>query len=584
MELIGSKKNYRKDIDGLRAYAVLAVILFHFGFLPNGFLGVDVFFVISGYLITGIIYNKLLINQFSIKEFYTRRIKRIIPLVSFICLISLLFGILFMLPDDLENLAQSIVATNFFNNNTLQVLTTKNYWAVVNEYKPLMHTWSLAIEEQYYLFYPFLFVLIGKINFKLILPTLIFLTVVSVGLFFGPFQDYYKFYLLPFRFFELSIGGIAAIILNGKKVKYTFSIVPIIILIGILCLQLNFINDDLLLFITVALTCGILISDNSTNKFSTYILESDLIVFIGKISFSLYMWHQLILAFGRYLIFRKIELIDCSVILVITIIFSIGTYYLIEQPFRYKMKTKNVFIILILTFFITTGSSIYIYLNGGVLKDIPEMGFKKGVNKNGVNIIYNDEIFKLDKSFSSSEKYKILVIGNSFARDWCNVLLESKFKQIIEVSYLDGANSHPDLPNRANEADLIFLSTLNKEQFRELDIEESKTYCVGTKNFGLNNGIYYNYSGEDYCLQRTHLEMGYKEKNEILKEEWGEKYINLIDLVINEENTVPVFTPECKFISQDCRHFTKYGAKYFAYLLQNSPDFVLNHLKNNLRK
>ena len=144
---LSKNNNYRKDIDGLRAYAVLAVVIFHFGFLPNGFLGVDVFFVISGYLITGTIYKKLLNNKFSIKEFYIRRTKRIIPLVSFICLISLILGVIVMLPDDLENLAQSIVATNFFNNNTLQVLTTKNYWDVVNEFKPLMHTWSLALKN-----------------------------------------------------------------------------------------------------------------------------------------------------------------------------------------------------------------------------------------------------------------------------------------------------------------------------------------------------------------------------------------------------------------------------------------------------
>ena len=127
-------KKYRIEIDGLRAIAVISVVIFHFGYAPNGFLGVDVFFVISGYLITNIIYNKVLINDFSLVDFFTRRIKRIIPLVSFISLVSLVLGLIFMLPDDLENLAQSIIATNLFNNNTLQVVTTKNYWDVVNEF------------------------------------------------------------------------------------------------------------------------------------------------------------------------------------------------------------------------------------------------------------------------------------------------------------------------------------------------------------------------------------------------------------------------------------------------------------------
>ncbi len=114
MEAIKNNIGYRKDIDGLRGYSVLAVVIFHFGFLPNGFLGVDVFFVISGFLITNLIYQKILNGEFSILDFYIRRTRRIIPLVLFICLISLILGIVVMLPDDLDNLAQSVFATIFF--------------------------------------------------------------------------------------------------------------------------------------------------------------------------------------------------------------------------------------------------------------------------------------------------------------------------------------------------------------------------------------------------------------------------------------------------------------------------------------
>ena len=577
--------HYRKDIDGLRAYAVLAVVIFHFGYLPNGFLGVDVFFVISGYLISGIIYRKLSTNRFSIKDFYIRRTKRIIPLVSFVCLISLILGVTFMLPDDLENLAQSIIATNLFNNNTLQVLTTKNYWDVVNDFKPLMHTWSLAIEEQYYLFYPFLFVLVAKIRLNLVAPILIFLTVLSIGIFFSPFPEYYKFYLLPFRFFELAIGGITAILLNGKIIRHRFSILSFIAIIVIMCFDLSFANKNFLLLMTVIFTCGVLISDNTVNKTSSYFLESKLVVFIGKISFSIYMWHQIILAFGRYVLFREIGVIECCVILLVTIILSIGTFYIIEQPFRHKIKTAIVFTILILMFLVTTGVSLYIYNKSGILKDIPELGIKKGLNQRGVHAKYNSDIYKLDQAFTSAEKIKILVIGNSFARDWCNVLLESNFNERIEISYIYDAFSHPDLNQRAGEADYIFLSTFSKEQFRKLHIDESKTWCVGTKNFGINNGLFYNDTGENYCLQRTSLEASYLEDNERLKKDWGNKHIDLINLVIDQEKTVPVFTPKCKFISQDTRHFTKYGAEYFAHLIEKTPDFVLNQLdrKNKLR-
>src|SRR5690349_7687321 len=148
---------FRKDIQGLRALAVIVVIIFHLGFLPNGYLGVDVFFVISGFLIIGIINKDFINGTYSIKDFYVRRFRRIIPLVLLTGLVALILGTYFMLPDDLENLSQSIIATNFFSNNILQLITVRNYWDIMNEYKPLMHTWSLGVEEQFYIVIPFLF-------------------------------------------------------------------------------------------------------------------------------------------------------------------------------------------------------------------------------------------------------------------------------------------------------------------------------------------------------------------------------------------------------------------------------------------
>lgn len=567
---------YRKDIDGLRAYAVIAVVIFHFGFLPNGFLGVDVFFVISGYLITGIIYHKLLENQFSLKDFYIRRTKRIIPLVLFTCLFSIICGVLFMLPDDLENLAQSVVATNLFNNNTLQVLTTKDYWNIVNEFKPLMHTWSLAIEEQFYLFYPFLFLGIAKIRIKLILPILILLTLASTALFFSPFQDFYKFYLLPFRFFELSIGGIAAILLNKKIINHQLSIIPFFTLIAILSFKMEFINPDLLLFLTVLITTLILISANKNNTLTSFLLENKLIIFIGKLSFSIYMWHQILLAFGRYLLFPEMQLSSYTIVLIFTTIFSISSYYLIEQPFRFKLKTKKAIGILSMVFLVTTGLSFYIFTQEGILKNIPELDLKKGINQRGIDRKYNNDILKLDLEFVSKNRLKILVLGNSFARDWVNVLLESKFRSHIEISYIFNPISNLSLTKRAREADYIFISNVDKITLSQLNLEKSKVWYVGPKNFGISNGIFYNYSGPDYCTQRTKIRKKYLEENENQKKEWGDKYIDLIELVIDDRKTVPVFTPDCKFISQDCVHLTKNGAKHFASLIQMRSSFILN--------
>lgn len=570
--------NYRKDIDGIRAIAVLSVILFHFGLLPNGYLGVDVFFVISGFLITGIIYRDVAENKFSIIDFYLRRTRRILPLVSFICLTSLIIGIFTMLPDDLENLSQSIIATNLFGNNVLQTITTKNYWDVVNEYKPLMHTWSLGIEEQYYFLYPFLFLLIGKKNSHWILPVLLILTLISLVLFFSPFKEFYKFYLLPFRFYELSIGGIAAILLKNKVVKHNFSPILILLLLLFLCFNLNFIHHNILIFLTILVTCGLLITSNESNIISSLILENKVIVLVGKISFSLYMWHQVLLAYCRYFVWKEMNSIDLSIVFALTLLLSVITYILIEQPFRNKKIINNRILVWSLSsvFLFTSLFSLYIYKSAGVLRDIPELDIKKQFAKRNMHAKYNDDIYKLDQDFNSQNKIKILVVGNSYARDWANILLESKFSEKIEISYIYQAVKHKDLDKRTQEADYIFWSEITKKELIGLNISEDKIWCIGTKNFGVNNGIFFNYGGSDYCEQRTLMEKGYIEKNRKLKAEWNEKYIDLITPIIDKNSTVPVFTPECKFISQDCRHLTKAGAIYFATLIENQPNFILN--------
>ncbi|MCP4745148.1 MAG: acyltransferase [Desulfobacteraceae bacterium] len=571
------QRKYRDDIDGLRALAVLSVIVFHLGYLPNGFLGVDVFFVISGYLITGIIYNEIKKNNFSIVNFYIRRIRRIIPLSIFIVLISLIIGIFTMLPDDLENLSQSAFATNLFGNNILQAITTKNYWDVVNEYKPLMHTWSLGIEEQYYFFYPLLILVIKKKIDKWLLPLLFFLTVISLGLYFLPFREHEKFYLIPFRFYELSLGGIAAIWMQNKVIDHVFSTVLIFALIAMLCFKFFLLPDSIVLPITIVLTLGVLVSANSKSKMGSFILENFLFVGIGKISFSLYMWHQVLLAFTRYFWVQELRAIHLVILVILTFALSILTYHLIEQPFRNK-NTVSIRVLLITVcsaFAVTSAASFYIYFKSGVLKDVPELGISKSQAKRKFHTLYNRRIFEYDDNFTSKDKIKVLVVGDSFGRDWANVLLESKHKDKLEISYFFKLENYMELKDRAQKADIVFWSRPRLKSVQELGIDKSKMWAVGTKNFGNSNGIFYNYKGDDYYMQRTQMESGLWEENEILKQQWGNRLIDYIEKVTDDNKTVPVFTPLGKFISQDCRHLTQSGAKYFAQLFKDDLALIL---------
>ena len=576
------KTNYRKDIDGLRALAVLVVFVFHCGYLPAGYLGVDIFFVISGYLITKIIFLKSIDNSFSIVDFYLRRIRRIIPLVSFFCLIALVAGLFTMLPDDLENLAQSVVATNFFGNNVLQYLTTGNYWDIVNEFKPLMHTWSLGIEEQYYFIYPFVFLVLKGKLLRYVLPLLIVLTLVSLGSYYFLEDTAANFYLLPSRFFELSIGGMGAIVFKNKLIVSKFRVFYILILLLFCVLDIPFLPNALLIPLVVVATLMILITSSSQNSLSTYILENKVAVGLGKISFSIYMWHQVILAFSRYLVLDNLTLPHMIGFLVLTIILSIGTYYFIEQPFRNKKRvsTKYLLAVLSVVIVLTTISSLYIYNNAGVIKDIPELEITRNNVSRGMHAQYNDRINELNRDFKNSGRLKTLIIGDSFGRDWANVLKSSKFNDSLDLIYLDNHLTEKELLlRRMEDAELIFWSQLMQDALKGLDLSKEmkqKIWSVGTKNFGVNNGKFYNHKGNDYCAQRTRMEAGYFELNTVLRNNWQDRYIDLIALVINEQNTVPIFTDDCKFISQDTRHLTKSGAQYFARLIEQKPDFVLN--------
>lgn len=598
-------KLYRIDIDGIRGLAVISVILFHLGYLPNGYLGVDVFFVISGYLITGIVYNEVKENTFSILKFYERRIRRIIPLVLFTTLIAFILGICFMLPDDLENLSQSIFASNFSANNILMYITSSDYWAVKNDYKPLMHTWSLGIEEQFYLFYPILFFVFKNNKRKFILPVLILLTLISLILFFGCNDYSSKFYLLQYRFYELSFGGICAIYFEKTKtdkfsVKTKYLLYTLLLSVIFILLFRDKGNNDIKVIFVTIFSAGILVlgaQHFQSDALYKKILCNKFLLAVGKISFSLYMWHQIIFAFARYIFIEEMNITWAVFLTLLVVILSILSYHFIEQPFRNRKKigTKKTLIIVGVSFFLISISAFYIYTIGGIIKDVPELDIKKSAqltkynffdSNNNIHIQYNEDVRSLDKPFVSNDKIKILVLGNSFARDFANILLESSFKNKIELSYYDYNRKEPNEEkiNRFKKSDFIFISNdflFTKELFQKLkvdyNIDSKKIWIVGIKDFGNSNGIFYNKKDEkeDCKSYRTFMKKNILEYNKIMKNEWSNRYIDLIAPVSDAENRVLVFTPNCKFISQDTYHLTKFGVTFYTVLLEKRLSTIL---------
>tara|TARA_B100000925_G_scaffold281712_1_gene253768 strand:- start:1393 stop:3342 length:1950 start_codon:yes stop_codon:yes gene_type:complete len=338
---------YRSEIDGLRAFAVIPVILFHAGWslFSGGYIGVDVFFVISGYLITSIIMIDIQNKRFSILDFYERRARRILPALTFIIFITAPFCFRYMLPVELNGYFESLISVVFFGSN-IYFWRESGYFDVGVEEKPLLHTWSLAVEEQYYLFFPLLLLYLWRFNKKKVFWLIFIMGCLSlilseVLLFLG--KQTANFYLAPSRVWELFTGSLAAFLYQEKKntpcnIKSFLGLV--LILIPMIIFDEHTPTPSRYTLIPV-LGALLVILYAGENTFVKRFLSFKVFVWIGLISYSAYLWHQPIFAFVRLKSITKPELSEMLIYGLLSILLAFITWKYIENPFRNRGKVKN---------------------------------------------------------------------------------------------------------------------------------------------------------------------------------------------------------------------------------------------------
>lgn len=345
---------YRAEIDGLRAVAVIPVILFHGGFEPfsGGYVGVDIFFVISGFLITTIILDEKNRGQFRLLDFYERRARRILPALFFVMLACLPLAWLWLMPQELEDFSASLTATSLFASNFL-FWRTGGYFDTVAEFRPLIHTWSLSVEEQYYLLVPLFFIAFwrfGKRNIGRVLVAA-FLVSLALAQWGATAAPYANFFLLPSRAWELLAGALVAFYFSGKRILaagdlsvrhganrgYLYELAAVagmaLIITAILFFDKRTPFPSLYTLVPVGGTVLIIIYAHERTLVGRF-LGNRLFVGIGLISYSAYLWHQPLFAFARNKSLHDPSQILIAGLSLLSLALAYFSWRFVERPFR----------------------------------------------------------------------------------------------------------------------------------------------------------------------------------------------------------------------------------------------------------
>jgi len=602
---------YRPEIDGLRAIAVTSVLLFHFNFsfFKGGFLGVDIFFVISGYLITTIIIRDLEKDQFSIKKFYERRARRILPALITVVLFCFPFAWYLYSPGELVDFGESVIATSLFVSNFLFYFES-NYYDIVSEYKPLLHTWSLAVEEQYYIFFPIFLILFWRYGKKLVFSIIAIVFVVSIVLaeyFTNTVTTGASFYLLPTRVFEILLGSMITFVPANFRLSRLGVSNQLVSLVGLFLIifGLTVLDSDsalpgaltLIPIIGTALVILFATQETVVNR----ILSIKSFVFLGLISYSTYLWHQPILAFSKY------HFGELSVAFKIFLIFLIHilaylNWRFIEKPFRnkHKLSQKRVFqlSLAVLALFFSLGFTLKKnngFENRSMVKKLSIAQYEsdnsvlskrhlallkeKTKNQNYQVVGTNND---LDSWFNKKEhRENVLIVGNSHSVDLYNVLTYSEYAKSkydiarygMQIRDIDDSFFKSNI---YQEADIVIIcSLLSSADVVRLDNDLIQRFEKDGKEIGIAKNLFLfpNYGNRTFAdfIIKKELSRGNRNIKEIKHEVNTEHYNYFMTNKdkyqhnrINIDYILPLQKKHSNIVFLD-RNDYRYSEKYSTY-------------------
>ena len=297
----------------------------------------------------------------------------------------------------------------------------------------------------------------------------------------------------------------------------------------------------------------------------------------GKASLSIYAWHYVLLAFLRYVISPEMNLVVFLGVAAALTVLSLFTYRLVEMSKAKWLTDGKLFMMSVLPpFALVLAAAFYVWSSSGIVHDVPELDVTVANRERGLHNKYNDRIMEYRGDFADAGgRVKVLIVGNSFARDFANVMLESCVSNIVSISYCrQGDSVADDINGRDDKADVIFLAGIYEEKLNprllafykgDITAGSTKTYLVGSKYFGESNGAIYNRRFFDgYYDQQIKVPESIAVRNKVQAEQFGPWFVDMLKVAARDDGCVAVFTDDHKLISQDCKHLTRAGAQYYA--------------------